>query len=81
MGEFGTQTPVVFLETSHVAQFGEELRERGIIVPGMDEFDETIAKMRKQAPEEGLHFLRAGSKPEDIMEKVQQGLSLLSTRK
>lgn len=25
--------PVIFLETSHVAQFGEELENKGIIVP------------------------------------------------
>ena len=46
------QTPVVFLETSHVAQFGPELAAQGIIVPGMDEFDETLAAMRAKTPRE-----------------------------
>lgn len=58
-GQFDTSVPVIFLETSHVAQFTEELKSQGIIVPGMDEFDTTIAEMRKQKPEEGVHFLRA----------------------
>lgn len=81
MGKLGRQTPVVFLETSHVAQFGEELMEKGIIVPGMNEFDETIAGMKKLEPQEGVHFLHASNKPDDIMAKVQEGLSLLSARR
>lgn len=80
-GQFDTSIPVIFLETSHVAQFAEELRQSIWIVPGMHEFDETMAEMRKQTPEEGVHFLRAWNKPENIMEKVQQGLALLSARK
>ena len=47
----------------------------------MDEFDDTIARMKTQEPKEGIHFLRASSDPRDIMAKVQQGLAILAERK
>lgn len=78
--QFPKSIPVIFLETSHVAQFGEELRSKGIVVPGMDEFDETLEAMKQKKPKEGVHFLRASSDPADIMEKVKQGLEILSQR-
>lgn len=51
-------TPIVAVETSHIAQFKDELQAQGIIVPGMDEFDETIHAMQQAKPEEWVHFLR-----------------------
>lgn len=79
--KFGTEkVPVIFLETSHVAQFGEELKSQWIVVPGMDEFDATLAQMKKQQPEEGVHFLRAGADFESIFAAVQRGLAILNTR-
>jgi hypothetical protein len=41
-----TNTPLVFLETSHIAQFTSELEALGISVPGMHEFDDILEKMR-----------------------------------
>lgn len=48
--------PVVFLETSHVAQFGAELREKWIDVPWMNEFDEFFSKIKNNKPVEWKNF-------------------------
>ena len=45
-------TPVIVLETSHSAQFQEEIRSQGIVIPGMDDFDETIRGMGNANPQE-----------------------------
>jgi len=68
-------TPVIFLETSHVAQFGEELEAKGIIVPGMHEFDETLDKMRNAKPQEWVHYINTGSTFETIMPDIQRALN------
>lgn len=67
-----TLTPIVFLETSHVAQFGKELREKWLIVPGMDEFDETIKAMENNTPVEGKDFIRISWDFEEAFEQVQR---------
>ena len=52
-----TKTSVVFLETSHVAQFWRELKNVWLVVPGMDEFDEVITAMEQNTPVDGTDFL------------------------
>lgn len=52
MGKFDKEVPVIVLETSHPAQFGAEMKARGIVVPGMDEFDATLDAMRAKKPVE-----------------------------
>lgn len=66
--------PVIFLETSHVAQFGEELEAKWIVVPWMHEFDETLDKMRQAQPKEWVHFVRTGNSFETIMPDIKRAL-------
>lgn len=79
-GKFPDDISVIFLETSHALQFAEELKKQWIIVPKMPEFDKTLRKMRKQKPQEGVHFLRAWKDPEEIMETVKRALQILYER-
>lgn len=73
--------PVVFLETSHVAQFSEELQGNWIIVPGMDEFDKTLDAMRKAQPQEWFHFLCTGNSFDTIIPDIRRALEeILPTR-
>jgi hypothetical protein len=67
-------TPVIFLETSHVAQFGEELEAKGIIVPGMHDFDETLNAMRITEPKEWVHYINTWSSFESIMPDIKRAL-------
>lgn len=69
-----TDIPVVFFETSHVAQFGEELESKGIIVPGMHEFDRTLDAMRNTQPQEWVHYLRTGNSFDTIMPDIKKAL-------
>ena len=55
-----TSTPLVFLETSHIAQFTTELEASWIFAPGMHEFDDILEKMRTSDVQEGVHFLSTG---------------------
>lgn len=80
-GDFGQGIPTIFLETSHVAQFGAELGEKWIIVPWMDEFDDTLNALRVKKPVEGEHFLRSDGSFEDILAKVKQTLEIVNSRK
>jgi threonine synthase len=50
------ETPVIFLETSHVAQFGAELEREWIVVPWTKEFDRTLNAMRQANPREWVDF-------------------------
>ena len=52
-----SKTQTIFLETSHVAQFWNELKRKGIIVPWMDEFDETINQLKQQKPVEWRDYI------------------------
>ena len=49
-------TPVIVLETSHSAQFRDEIAAQWIVMPGSREFDETIAKMQQWKPVEWVHY-------------------------
>ena len=48
--------PVIVLETSHSAQFRDEISAQWIVMPWSHEFDETIRKMQKHQPVEGIHY-------------------------
>ena len=74
-------TPVIFLETSHVAQFGEELKSKWIVVPWMQEFDETLNAMRSAKPIEGEHYIRTGNSFDTIIPDIKRVLDeILPTR-
>ncbi len=79
-GEFGQDLPTIFLETSHVAQFGAELRGKWIIVPWMDEFDKTLEALKGRKPVEWQHFLRSDGSFEDIFAKVNKALEIVNSR-
>lgn len=66
--------PVVFLETSHVAQFWDELRAQWIIVPWMDEFDETINAMKNAVPVEWRDYLRVSWKLDETFEQIKRAI-------
>lgn len=79
--EFGNDFPTIFLETSHIAQFGKELRDQWIIVPGMDEFDNTLDAMKKNTPQEWVHYLKTSWDFNDIFSVVQKAIQILDARK
>lgn len=67
--------PVIFLETSHVAQFWKELRDEKIIVPWMDEFDDTLNKIRQNKPVEWKDYLMISWELWDAIEKIQYAIT------
>lgn len=69
-----SEVPVIFLETSHVAQFGKELEAKGLIVPGMNEFDETIRAMEKNTPIEGRDFVYISGDFDEAFKQVKRGI-------
>ncbi len=72
-------TPVIMLETSHLAQFRSELSKEWIILPEDGEFEETINAMRRAQPEQGVHFLRLDLKdktPTQRIALVQQAVEM-----
>lgn len=73
--------PVIFLETSHVAQFGKELESKWLIVPGMNEFDTIIEAMEKNVPVEGLDYVMSTWNFDDVFEKVKAGILDVFPRK
>lgn len=68
-------TPVIFLETSHIAQFTEELQSQWIVVPWMNEFDETINAMRKSNPSEWVNYLHVSWKFDDTFKQIQRAIA------
>lgn len=52
--------PLVFLETSHVAQFTKELESQGISVPWMHTFDDFLAKVEDAHIEEWVQYFYTG---------------------
>lgn len=48
--------PVIILETSHSAQFRDEISAQWITMPGSREFDEIIMRMQQWKPEEWVHY-------------------------
>lgn len=77
-------TPVIFLETSHIAQFWEELKSKWIIVPWMDEFDKTIELMKKSKPQQWIDFmyLKVDWKNfKQIFEQIQYAIETLIPEK
>lgn len=66
--------PVIFLETSHVAQFWEELKQKWIIVPWMNEFDDSINIMRHNSPTEWVNYLHSTWTFEDAFPKIEQAI-------
>jgi len=67
--------PVVFLETSHVAQFGKELRSKWLIVPGMNEFNEAIRAMEGNTPMEGKDFIRITGDFNKTLEQIKRAIT------
>lgn len=65
------KTPVIFLETSHVAQFGAELKREWIVVPGTQEFDETLNAMRKANPREWVDFFNVSWDFEETFKVIE----------
>lgn len=64
------KVPLIFLETSHIAQFTAELETLGISAPGMHEFDDIIASMRENSGEEWKNFLYTGKDFETIFPDI-----------
>ena len=80
-GKFDRDIPVVFLETSHVAQFTSELKAEGIDVPGMHEFDDILSAIEQWGPEEGRHYINTGKDFETIFPDLHRVLEeILPTR-
>lgn len=73
--------PVIFLETSHVAQFWAELKKQWIVVPGMNEFDETLDVMRKAQPQEWRDYLRVSGDFDTTFPKIRKAITELLPRK
>lgn len=78
---FHSNAPVVFLETSHVAQFWAELKEKWIIVPWMNEFDETLNAMRQAKPQEWRDYLRATWEFDDTFKKITEAITNILPKK
>ena len=66
---------VVFLETSHVAQFWPELKEKWIIVQWMDEFDETIKIMEDLNPVEWRDYLNVTWEFDSTFPVIQKAIN------
>jgi threonine synthase len=66
---------VVFLETSHVAQFASELRAQGLLVPGMDKFDATLDAMRAAQPRPGIDFLQVSGDFQETLNAVNHAIA------
>jgi len=73
--------PVIFLETSHVAQFWDELRVQWIIVPWMDEFDETLNAMKNAEPVEWRDYLRVSWKFDDTFPLIEKAIKEIFGKK
>lgn len=76
-----SETPVIFLETSHVAQFASELEEKWINVPWMDEFDSVLDAMIKSTPREGIDFINVSWKFEDTFPIIEDVIKNVFERK
>lgn len=72
--------PFIFLETSHVAQFGDELKQRNIIVPWMDEFDDTINTMKQNTPIEWRDYLHASWNFDDTFKVIQEAIEIVNNK-
>lgn len=70
-------TPLIFLETSHVAQFWDELKKAWITTPWMNEFDEILNKMRKINPVEWKDYIKISWKFEDTFEAIKKAIEIL----
>jgi threonine synthase len=79
-GDFWKDIPTIFLETSHIAQFGKELRDQWIIVPWMDEFDKTLTAIKSNTPQEWVHYLKTSWDFDDIFRAVQKAIQILDAR-
>jgi threonine synthase len=66
---------IVFLETSHVAQFSKELQDKWIVVPWMDEFDDTIKTMEQFKPQEWKDYLKTTWDFEDAFKQIKKAIS------
>lgn len=73
--------PVIFLETSHVAQFWAELQNQWIVVPGMDEFDKTLDAMRKAQPQEWRDYLRVSGDFDTTFPQIKKAIEELLPQK
>ena len=80
-GKFDRDIPLVFLETSHVAQFTSELEAEGIDVPGMHEFDDILSAMQRLRPEKGIHYINTGKDFETIFPDIEKALKSISETK
>ncbi|MFA5916612.1 MAG: threonine synthase [Candidatus Gracilibacteria bacterium] len=74
-------TPVIFLETSHVAQFASELKEKGVIVPGMDEFDNVLDAMKNSNPREGIDFIKVSGNFKDTFPIIEKAITEIFGKK
>lgn len=68
-------TPVIFLETSHVAQFSTELKKEWIQVPWMDEFDMTLNDMKNSSPREWIDYIKVSWKFNDTFPHIEKVIS------
>jgi threonine synthase len=71
-GLFENDIPVVYLETSHIAQFTSELEALGIDVPGMHEFDTILDRMKQAEPREGVQYLHTGNDFSTIFPDIEK---------
>ena len=74
-------TPVIFLETSHVAQFGKELKAKWLLVPGMDEFDQVIHAMEKNKPVEWRDYINISWDFDETYKQVQYAIDNIFSAK
>lgn len=73
--------PVIFLETSHVAQFASELEEKWIKVPWMDEFDSTLVTMKITNPRKWIDFIKVSWKFDDTFPIIENTIKEVFNKK
>ncbi len=74
-------TPVIFLETSHVAQFASELKEKWVIVPWMDEFNSVLDAMNKSNTREWIDFIKISWNFEDTFPVIKKAITEVFSKK
>lgn len=68
---------VIFLETSHVAQFWTELKNKWIIVPWMKEFDDMLNAIKQKKTIEWKDYLRVSGEFQTTFPYIQKAIAEL----
>ncbi|MDD5769444.1 MAG: threonine synthase [Candidatus Gracilibacteria bacterium] len=74
--DFGSKK-IVFLETSHIAQFKKELQEKGVNISGMNEFDKEIEKMEQNKGVEGKNYIMITGEFDEAFETIKKAIEMM----